>query len=178
MVNCGAPEACIALRGLAISLPQYEYIKRRLLDAEANMRQKTWIPLCENDLLNLFLKPETILIESGQHLLDVIIQSLNNLNISLQGETPAAIFLWNELGNKRKRKYRPKDENRLSDYVKLHLERELLQKGIIVNREVEIRHGDGSQGERTDIHVDAVRKHPIHDGYDKITIIIGYYSAA
>lgn len=172
MVNSGAPEACVALRGLAALLPQYEYIKRRLLDAEANMRQKTWNPLCESDLLTLFLDSETKLIESGQNLLEVIIQSLDNLNISLQGETPAAIFLWNELGNKKNRKYRPKDENRLSDYVKLHLERELQQKGIIVNREVEIRHGDGSQGERTDIHVDAVRKHPIQDGYDKITVII------
>jgi len=169
MVNSGSPEACAALRGLAVLFPQYEYIKRRLFEAEDIMRQKTWIPLREDELLNLFLVPKTVLIESGQQLLEVIIHSLDNLNIRFHGETPAAIFLWNELGNKL---YRPKDENRLSDYVKMHLESELQERGVIVNREVEIRRGDGSQGERTDIHVDAVRNHLANDGYDKITVII------
>jgi hypothetical protein len=169
MVNSGAPDACSTLRRLVAELPNFEYIKRRLLDAETNMRRKTWIPLTQDELLDLFSRPDTILIESGPNLLDAIIQSLNNLNLRFQGETPAAIFLWNECENKI---YRPKDENRLSDFVKLHLEMELQHKGIIVNREVEIRRGNGAPGERTDIHVDAIRKHPLNDGYDKITVII------
>jgi len=81
-----------------------------------------------------------------------------------QGETPEAIYLWNELGNNL---YRPKDENRLSDYIKTHLGKELKQKGVIVNREVEIR-----RGEETDIRVDAIKKTINDNVYDVVTIII------
>jgi hypothetical protein len=42
-----------------------------------------------------------------------------------------------------------------------------------VNREVEIRHGQGSgQGERTDIHVDAVVRGPGGEVYDSVLAII------
>ncbi len=52
---------------------------------------------------------------------------------------------------------RPKDENRLSDYVAQHLRRDLASAGVVVNREVEIRRTAGSGiGERTDIRVDAI----------------------
>jgi len=164
MANSGVPEACSALRGLSVELPQYEHLQYTLFRAEFNMRQKTWMPLNESELLELFLRPETILIESEQHLLDAVIQSLKKLDLFLQGETPEAINLWNELGNNR---YRPKDENRLSDYVKTHLGKELKQKGVIVNREVEIR-----RGEETDIRVDAIKKTANSDLYDTVTVII------
>jgi len=110
------------------------------------------------------LKPEAILIESEQHLLEAVIQSLKNLDKLFQGETPEAIYLWNELGTNL---YRPKDENRLSDYVKIHLEKELKQKGIIVNREVEIR-----RGEETDIRVEAIKRTANKNVYDTVTVII------
>ena len=45
--------------------------------------------------------------------------------------------------------------------------KELKQKGIIVNREVEIR-----RGEETDIRVDAIRKTANSDVYDTVTVII------
>ena len=57
--------------------------------------------------------------------------------------------------------------------MKLHLEEDLKQRGIIANREVQIRSGTGgASGERTDIHVDAVW--PVGPGgvYDKISVII------
>ena len=45
--------------------------------------------------------------------------------------------------------------NAFSDYVTIHLREDLGRRGVIVNREVEIRNGEGSgKGERTDIHVD------------------------
>jgi hypothetical protein len=77
----------------------------------------------------------------------VLIESLQRLEEKLQGETPAAQFLWDQDGGS----YRPKDEKSFSDYVKIYLEDDLTVRGIIVNREVEIH-----RGERTDIHVDAV----------------------
>ena len=70
--------------------------------------------------------------------------------------------------------YRPKDENSFSNWLKLHLEADLKTRGIIANREVEIRRGEGKgQGEQTDIHVDAIiREHPENEIYGKITAII------
>jgi hypothetical protein len=51
--------------------------------------------------------------------------------------------------------------------VKRHLDEDLRHRGVIINREVEIR-----RGERTDIHVDAIV--PTSDGqlYDSETVII------
>jgi len=167
MENSGAPETCSALRGLSAELPKYEHLQYKLFRAEFNMRQKTWTPLNETELLDLFLRSDAILIDSEQHLLDAVIQSLKNLDLLLQGETPMAISLWNEWNENHKNLYRPKDENRLSDYVKTHLEKELKQRGVIVNREVEIR-----RGEETDIRVDAIKKTANGNIYDTVTIII------
>src|SRR5207245_124218 len=65
------------------------------------------------------------------------------------------------------------EENALSDFVKSHLDRELKERGVIVNREVEIRRRIGaSPGERTDIHVDAVMRGAARDTYDTISAII------
>lgn len=103
-------------------------------------------------------------------LLEVLIESLKRLEAKLQGETPAAIDLWDET---KKNVYKPKDENGFSDYVKRHLNEDLKERGVIVNREVEIRRGEGPrQGKRTDIHVDAVIRSEQNEVYDSITIII------
>ena len=81
-------------------------------------------------------------------------ESLTRLQQEMQGETPTAFVLWNELSAG---VFRPKIEVRISDYVKTHFDRDITDRGIVVNREVEIRKGTGPKpGEETDIHVDAV----------------------
>ncbi|MHC5934407.1 hypothetical protein [Nostoc sp.] len=65
------------------------------------------------------------------------------------------------------RAYIPRDENRFSDYVARYLKNNLKNRGIILNREVEIR-----RGERTDIQVDAVIKKPTGEVSDSVTVII------
>ena len=63
--------------------------------------------------------------------------------------------------------FRPKDENAISDYIKIHLDEDIRSKGIIINREVQIH-----RGEKTDIHVDAVIE-DIDNGYfNSISVII------
>ncbi|MBI3248295.1 MAG: hypothetical protein HYZ50_17450 [Deltaproteobacteria bacterium] len=94
------------------------------------------------------------LIQGGEQLLDVLIESLHRLEKKLHGVQPAVIDLWDEI---HKKVYRPRDEGRFSDYVTRHLRDDL--KEIFVRREVEIRRGEGSTpGERTDIHIDVVVK--------------------
>lgn len=69
--------------------------------------------------------------------------------------------------------YRPKDENTFSDYVTIHLREDLGERGIIINREVEIRNGEGSgKGERTDIHVDVSVQSSRGNVRDRVSVII------
>jgi hypothetical protein len=51
--------------------------------------------------------------------------------------------------------------------VKRYLDEDLRQRGVIINREVEIR-----RGEQTDIHVDAVVRASDREMYDSVTVII------
>ena len=116
---------------------------------------------------------------------------LDRLNQEFKGETPSAFFLWNEdvfslESNKKEQSgqkntpvetvFRPKDEQALSDYVKLHLVKDLKQRAIIANREVEIsrRHGDkkATSGKRVDILVNAFVRQPNREIYDPIKVII------
>ncbi len=115
------------------------------VDAERLMRRRTWSGFKPEEILAMAQDKERRLVLNGEQLLTVVMESLVRLQETLHGETPARIFLWNELpvGDDDQKRYRPKDENLLSDYVKLHLERELKQRGVIVLREVEIRRRQG-----------------------------------
>ncbi|CAA9332512.1 MAG: hypothetical protein AVDCRST_MAG93-6262 [uncultured Chloroflexia bacterium] len=98
---------------------------------------------------------------------------MQRLQAKLHGETPAVAFLWNESREDGKTHYHPKNEERFSDFVKMHLDDDLRGRGIIANREVQIRRGEGGvPGERTDIHVDAIRRVGQADDYDSITAIV------
>ena len=100
----------------------------------------------------------------------MLLESLKRLELELQGETSSARDIWDKVNNNNK--FKPVDENAFSDYVKRYLDRDLKSRGIIVNREVELRRAYGGlAGERTDIHVDAVLKKP-NGEFDSITVII------
>ena len=57
--------------------------------------------------------------------------------------------------------------------MKLHLESDIGGRGVIVNREVEVRRQPGSNlGDRTDIHVDAIAPSPRPEQFDRVTVIV------
>jgi hypothetical protein len=168
--NLATPDACSALRSLVTALPQYGWLKRYLIVAEENTRRNTWAPPTSVDLFAFLRNQKAYLVTGGNQLIEAIIDSIKRLETRLQGETPAVIDLWNEIERNR---FRPKDENDLSNYVKRHLNDDLKKRGIIINREVEIRRTMGTTpGERSDIHVDAVKKLADEDEYDVITAIV------
>ena len=81
-----------------------------------------------------------------------------------------ANFVWNYSSTNKnvKEKPSPKDENSLSDLVKIHLDYDLLQRNLVINREVEIKRSTGNRdGERTDIYVQALSNHD-----DKLSLVI------
>jgi hypothetical protein len=69
---------------------------------------------------------------------------------------------WKDIWNEPPERYTPKQENSISDRIKRHLEDDLKQRGIIANREPEIR-----RGQETDIRVDAITP-----SRDKISVVI------
>jgi hypothetical protein len=170
----GTEEACVAVERIVKKLPHLPFLKYDLRDARAQTRLSTWVPLKPSEVITLLTDEEKRVVQNGDQLLGVIVESLRRLEAKLQGKTPAVIDLWNEIRGKGKSfKYWPKDEDRLSDYVKRHLESELVGSGVVINREVEIRRGTGKgDGERTDIHVDAVVKSASGEVFSVVSVII------
>lgn len=142
LMDKGTPEAYRQIERVAAAFPQHKWLQQyTLVETRRIALQKTWHPPAVKQIFKLVENHELRLVNSPDELMDIIIGSLKRLEGKLQsGEHPQAINLWNEK--------RPKDENRLSDYVKVHLEEDLKNRGIIVNREVEIKRGN-----KTDIHI-------------------------
>jgi hypothetical protein len=79
-----------------------------------------------------------------------VLESLARLQQKLRGETPLAPFLWDEVSRK------PKREGRLPDFLKTHLSDDLNRRGVLINREVEIRNWPGKgRGESLDLLIQA-----------------------
>jgi hypothetical protein len=167
----GTLEACDALRKIIREFPELRgELQWQLLEAEDLTRRKTWKPPQPKEILQIASDQVKRLVQNGYQLLDVLLESLKHLELELQGETPAARDLWDKVDGK---SFKPVDENAFSDYVKRFLDKDLKSRGVIVNREVELRRNyGGSPGERTDIHVDAVLMKPNGKLHDSITVII------
>jgi predicted NACHT family NTPase len=163
LANRGNYQAVEAMQSIVRSLPSMDWLKWRVQDAQALARRRTWTPCSPHHILQIVNDSDKRLVQSGKQLLDLVLESLMRLDVRLQGETPAAIDLWNELPLNQ---HCPKDENRISDYVKRYLDEDLRQRGIVINREVEVR-----RGQKTDIRIDALIKQG-SDIADRISVII------
>ena len=149
----GSLDAVVVLQALRDEFPQHEALAWLVEEAAETMRRTTWVPPSPPEIVTVLTAPRKRLVQSAQDLLEVVMESLERLQVRLQGETPLSQFLWN-FGDR----VRPKDEEAFSDLVKDHLQSDLQGRGIIAAREVEIRRGrGGARGEETDIHVSAVR---------------------
>ncbi|MEB2307701.1 MAG: hypothetical protein OZ917_00110 [Candidatus Brocadiaceae bacterium] len=170
----GTPEACKAIQQIINEFPELNWLKWELHEAREIMRRKTWEPLKPCEILKMTRDQLVRLIQNGEQLLEVLVESLERLEKELQRKPqPAAIDLWNKIKKGKKNAYRPKDENEISDYIVRHLRKDLCERGVVINREVEIQRGEGSgQGVRTDIHVNAVIRNQDNEIYDTITVII------
>lgn len=88
------------------------------------------------------------IIRSNDDLLEAVLQSPQRLEDHLHGESPAVHELWNH--PRRKNESTPKDEEDISDSVKRWLDRDLVDRAILANREV-VNH----PGDETDIYIQA-----------------------
>jgi len=160
----GTPDACEAIQKLINQFPMFKWLKWMLAEARAAVRKKDWTPPCPRDLFRMFANAELRLVRDANELFSLVVESLGRLGKAMRGETPISEFLWNKVPGTKF--YRPKDENSVTNFIKMHLDSDLRSRGIVVNREVEIR-----RGEETDIHIDAVCKQG-GISYDRVTVII------
>lgn len=166
----GTTEACEAIRRLMQELPHLTYLKWSLQAAREESRFRAWKPVDPACILQLAANTQKRFVRDGSDLLATIMESLQRFTAKLRGETPLVANLWNE---SRGRGWEPKDEEHLSDNIKQHLQDELRDKGIVLNREVMIRrHRGNAKGERTDIHVDAFVRGATGEEVDTVTVIV------
>ncbi len=159
--NRADPDAIDALGRIYEEFPALPHVRWVAEDAITDYLKTIWSPLRPEEFMMLSRNQDKRPVRSGEELMEVVWEALERLEKKLHDETPAVFDLWNEVKvkGKRKPKFEPKDENRLSDYVKRYLDADVRDRGIIVNREVEIRRGVGQvSGQRTDVHVDAVMR--------------------
>ena len=132
-------------------------------------RAATWRAISPRQLLALVFDQARRFIETAEQLSAVIVESLDRLYGRLHGTLPAVKDLWSSAG----KNFKPKDEQDLSDYIARHLNEDLRNRGVIVNREVQIRRGIGAgSGQSTDIHVDAAIPGSQEASCDRACVII------
>jgi len=169
-VSLGSEASVLALRRVVAQLPDRKWLAYELLEAERTMRIKTWTPLSPADVIRVTQSSSGVLVRSEQDLADLLIEALRKYERELHGEQTPARDLWDRQANGL---FRPIDENALSDHVRRFLKRELVDSGIILNREVEIGRVPGAPvGSRTDIKVDALRKSESAGSFATITAVI------
>jgi len=167
LCGVGTFAAVGAVELIANTLPQDTRLRRAVEYTRQITLGNTWLPPDPAHLRRLVEDRSRRLVENGDQLLAVVRESLRRLEAELQGDTPSVPALWNTS----KKKNTPKDEESLSDFIALHLRRDLRGHGVVVNREVQIRRGEGTApGERTDIHVTATCQ--ANDRFPVVSLIL------
>lgn len=160
ITNLATENSDSAFDMLANLLKKYrkdEMIKQYYPIAEQKYLSRKWeVSLLPSHISKMVINENSRIINSESHLMDIVIESLDRFQKYLLGKTPGAVYLWDVWDDKIK----PKDEESFSDFIKLFLERDLMEKGVIINREVEIRRHkfNKKKGERTDILVETFVK--------------------
>ena len=162
----GSTAAVREIERLSKLLPNDSSLKWAKIRARNTMLAATWQPPAVSDLISLCRDADRRIVETGDQLLEVVIESLGRWDALLQGTPPAAPGLWD--GNQ------PKSEDAFSNAAIIHLRQDLANRGIVLNREVVIRPGEkpGGKGERTDILVEAVRQDEFGEPYRRVSVIV------
>jgi hypothetical protein len=148
--NRGTPAAVEAIARIEAALPEHPWLRTIRRDAELVLRRNTWQPVPPQALLDLVISADRRLVATTADLLDVVLDALTAIQTRLAGETPESHLLWDT------RQGRPKPEEEISDYLRNRLHDLLVDRRVVVSREVQVRRMGRGIGERTDLRIDAV----------------------
>lgn len=140
----GNVESENTIENIKNNFPNFDWLNYVLYQAKSISRHKKWSPLKPHEILKMLENKNKRSIYNASDLVNVIVESLYRLETELHGESLPVKFIWNN------KPITPKLEGDLSDYIKMFLQKDLMQ--IVVNREVEIRPTIGEvKGENTDL---------------------------
>jgi hypothetical protein len=163
------PAAISSLYNILSEFPNLYQAKRGIQDIKHSLRY-IWESPSPDHLLKMLQDAKARLIDSPEQLLSLTMKLLEELQEKrFNGQTPIRFALWNTI--KETSFWRPVDEEDLSNLVAHLLRAELEERGVIVNREVQITRGYDKKGEDTDIHVIASSKNK-RSTVETITVII------
>jgi hypothetical protein len=163
LVSLGSRAAVNSIEEVVLQLPSCIAPKLALEDARKAMRTNEWIPLEPQAIQLLARDRAKRLVRNEAELVDLVVAQLRHMEKQLHDESLSVEFLWDERG---KQRFVPKLEQKLSDWIRLYLDQNVRERGIIALREVEIRR------KRADIFVAAVKKGAFSGRYDRLTVVI------
>ncbi|MFC8408749.1 NACHT domain-containing protein [Arthrobacter sp. NPDC057259] len=164
LVKRGTASSVLAVKGIVDAHPARSWLKYSLSQAEATLLERSWEPVTPEQLDRLAASRKSRLVRSEADLFAASLEALIKVQERLQGDTPSSPLLWDTHSK------RPKSEDEVSDYLRTELQNLLLQSGVVVNREVQVRRILPSPlPERTDLRIDAVTS-PAGAAADLITI--------
>lgn len=147
----GSLEAVDSMRAIVAALPFDRWLAHQLATAEAALRRNQWTPTPLPQLLQLARDRRAVLVHDPNALTAAVVEVLGEIQTRLTGGTPESHYLWDTHAG------RPKSEDEISDYLANELNRALTARGVVINREVQVRRNRTSGiGERTDLLIDAL----------------------
>lgn len=149
LIRGGSSTAVSELQRLVDDHPELPELRYSLARAEQWHLEGSWQPLTPLQIDRLASYFESRLVRSEADLFRASLEALSRIQARLQGDTPSSAFLWDTYSR------RPKSEDDVSDYLRTEMQNDLLGRGAVVNREVQVRRVGAGLGERTDIRVDA-----------------------
>lgn len=140
------------LYNLYNNVPDCELIQASWEKIRMTYFRETWTPPDINTIIEMLDNLKTKPITNGRQLMDVVRDTLLIFEKEMiKSENPITDLLWNKYDDIRL----PKDEESLSNLLKTFIDKDLGERGVIVNREVQVFHKQGGiPGERIDIKVD------------------------
>lgn len=158
--EAGTVEAVAALERLKELHPDHDWLFRVLLSARITFVEKTWLWLKPAELRSLLTTFRRTLARHDTELLAAVQQSIEHLQEHLYA-TGMAWQLWDE----RESGWKPKAEERFSDFVSDWLSQDLRQFGVVSNREIVAR-----KGERFDIHVEVISQSAVRTVHARVIV--------
>jgi hypothetical protein len=150
------------------------WIKIRLDQVRENLRRNAWVPVSPGELIEMSQQASKRLIKSATDLQELVLDSLRRFQADLHNELAVANTLWipQKKGNKQVG-HEVRDENFLSDVLRLYLDKDLRRPEVLIKREVEIRKSIGAgTGQRTDLFIDAFSRDEKNEKTEVVTVVV------
>lgn len=170
----GTTTAWRLLEELGEQLNRPYWVRIRLDQVRENLRRNSWEPASPEELIEMSQQTDKRLIKSATDLQELVLDSLRRFQADLHNELAVANTLWipQKSGNKQTG-HKVRDENFLSDVLRLYLDKDLRRPEVLIKREVEIRKSIGEDtGQRTDLFIDAFTRDERGEKVEVVTVVI------